>query len=110
VRVGGTDLQNTVAGRQVAGRALELNCAPIDPNRCDDAAIRYPSAGPNAVAHPSATRESNPEERGSSAQGFAARIAAQHLESQSPRARCTRNSRTSYHSDIPSTCHRKRKN
>ncbi|MFA7061601.1 MAG: hypothetical protein WC156_12400 [Pedobacter sp.] len=55
---GDTDLRNTCADRQAAGRALGQNCASICPIPFVAAPIHDPSADPNVAANSTATRES----------------------------------------------------
>ena len=104
-----TDRRNTSAGRQAAGPAPERNCGSTCPIRDDAAPIDCPSARPSAAAHPRASRESTREDAGSSAPGRAARTTAHSMGPPAPRARCTRNSRTSCLLGRPSTCRRKKR-
>jgi hypothetical protein len=68
---GGICLQNTVAGRLEAGRALEQSYDSTGPILFDAAPIHCPSADPSGAAHSTATHESIQEAAGSISPGFA---------------------------------------
>lgn len=66
--VADSDPSRTAAGRPAAGPAPGRSGGPICPNRFYAAPIRGPSAHPNGVAHPAASRGSSLAHGGSSAQ------------------------------------------
>lgn len=105
--VGDTYRLDTVAGSQAEEQVSGQSRGPICPNRFYAVPNKVPSDLPNVVAHQTATRGSTQEAGGNSAQGYAGRTPAQSLDLQATRGRCTRNSRTSYHSGRPSTYRRK---
>lgn len=100
---------NTAAGKLATAPARERKHGSTGPIRDAAAPNRFLNDRPSVAAHPYANRGNTRAGYGSSEPGRARRRAVLLVAPRIPKARCTRNWRTSYLPGKSSTCRRKRR-